>query len=141
MADIGEGVVPSEGLSASSGESSGTPLSFLNAEWINARVSNVTAKVNALLDRLIDDGLLGSGYFPFDTPVTDEMLVKMGPEQFRALYDTMTSLEQRSALIERMKALKLPPIELMPFPDKAKYPVPKTVAGVERPPVESTSSV
>lgn len=136
-----DGVVPTEGIGMAGGSATGSPLSFLNAEWINTRVENITAKVNALLDRLIDDGLLGSGYFPFDTPITDEMLKKMTPEQFRALYDTMTTVEEKAALVARMKDTKLPPIELMPFPDKARYPTPKPVAGEERSPVSSEQIV
>lgn len=141
MADMGEGVVPSEGVSPTSGVGADSPLSFLNAEWINDRIVNVQNRVNALLDRLIDDGLLGSGYFPFDMPVTDAMLAKMTPKQFRALYDSMTDLEQKSHLLERVKGLKLPPIELMPFAEKARYPVPKPVAGGDPGTVESSATV
>jgi hypothetical protein len=141
MATGGEGVVPNEGMSSGTA-SSGSPLSFLNAEWINKRVVNVQMKANALLDRLIDDGLLGSGYPPFEVPVTDEMLAKMTPAQFRTYYDTLTTLQAKSEALQRMKALKLPPVELMPFAEKAHYPVPKPTAGnFGPPPVQSSATV
>lgn len=115
MADMGEGVVPSDGDSG--GTNTGLPgkLSFLNGEWINERVMNVAAKVDALLDRIIDDGLLADGFMPFESPITDEMLVRLTPGQFRILFDTIPSLEGKAQLLARMKDLKLPlPIEL-PF--------------------------
>jgi len=135
-----EGIVPAEGVS--SGTVSGTgALNYLTGEWINARISAVTERVNMLLDRLIDDGLLGSGYFPFETPVTDEMLSKMSPEDFRKLYDAQTDLSSRSDLFNRMKVLKLPPREMLPPTSRSRYPVPDVVAGTEPPPVESGSTV
>lgn len=115
MADMGEGVVPSDG--GSDGTNTGLPgkLSFLNGEWINQRVMSVASKVDALLDRIIDDGLLSDGFMPFESPITDDMLVRMTPGQFRVLFDTIPSLEGKAALLDRMKALKLPlPVEL-PF--------------------------
>lgn len=141
MADIGEGVVPSEGTSPVSGDSAaGVPLSFLNAEWINERIANVADRVNMLLDRLIDDGLLGSGYPPFETPLTDEMLMKMSPTEFRNLYDSTPSLQGKAELLARIKDLKLPVRQMLPTAEAIRFPVSPPVAGTQRPPVESSSS-
>ena len=137
MADV----IPDDGMSSSDSSGLAGPLSYLSGEWINERVVNVTKKVNSLLDRLIDDGLLGSGYFPFDQPITNEMLQRMSPEEFRALYDSLASLEAKSELTQRMEVLKLPPRELLPKPERARYPVSPPVAGITRPEVDSGSSV
>jgi hypothetical protein len=117
MADMGEGVVPSDGASSGSGgmTDTGLPgkLSFLNPTWINDRVMNVAKKVDDLLDRIIDDGLLSEGFMPFESPISDAMLSRMEPGQFRILFDTIPSLEGKAQLLARMKSLKLPlPIEL-----------------------------
>lgn len=106
-------VAPTDAMS--SGTDSGAPgkLSFLTATWVNKRIENVAARVDAYLARIIDDGLLADGFAPFETPVTDEMLMKMTPEQFRMLFDTEPSLEGKAMLLARMKDLKLPlPIQL-----------------------------
>lgn len=139
MADTGEGIVPAEGASPGTSNAGGS-LAFLNAFWINARITNVTTRINYLLDRLIDEGLLGSGYPPFETPVTDEMLQKMSPEEFRQLYDVQTSLEARSQLLNRMTSLKLPPRELLVHEPGGKYPVSPPVASQEHPPVSSSAT-
>ena len=115
---MGEGVIPSDGASGGSGgglTATGLPgkLSFLNPTWINDRVMNVAKKVDDLLDRIIDDGLLSEGFMPFESPISDEMLMRMEPSQFRILFDTIPSLEGKAQLLARLKALKLPlPIEL-----------------------------
>lgn len=106
-------VAPTDATSG--GTDSGAPgkLSFLTATWVNKRIENVAARVDAYLARIIDDGLLADGFAPFETPVTDEMLMKMTPEQFRMLFDTEPSLEGKAMLLARMKDLKLPlPIQL-----------------------------
>ena len=140
----GEGMleqVPSEAIS--SGTDAGAPgkLSFLTASWINERVLNVTARVEEYLNRIIDDGLLADGFMPFQSPITDDMLARMGPEQFRAYFDTIPSLTDKAALLERMKALKLPLPILLPFPDRP-YPDPRPSASLlaQQPPSSVSSS-
>ena len=124
-----EGVVPSDGASDSTADSTTTSpalpgkLSFLNGDWINERVMRVAGRVDALLDRIIDEGLLSDGFFPFESPITDEMLAKLTPGEFRILFDTIPSLEGKAQLLDRMKGLKLPlPIEL-PFAAETPNPV------------------
>ncbi len=94
-------------------------LSFLGAEWINQRIFNVAAKVDMYMDRIIDQGMLQDGFAPFESPITDDMLQRMSPDQFRALYDSEPTIEGKAALIARVKDLKLPMKELLPFQERA----------------------
>ena len=105
------------------GESTGQPsipgaLSFLTASWVNERLVNVAEKVEAILSHIIDFGLLADGYAPFETPITDEMLTRMSPEQFRLLFDATPTLDGKAVLLARMKDLKLPLPVLLPFPEE-----------------------
>lgn len=98
-------------------------LSFLTAEWVNRRVGNVADRVDSILEKIIDFGLLADGFAPFESPITDDMLIRMGPEQFRALFDTIPTFEEKAALLARIHTLKLPlPIEL-PFRPPEAQPV------------------
>lgn len=120
--------MPDEGV----GESSGQPsipgaLSFLTASWVNERLVNVAEKVEAILTHIIDFGLLADGYAPFETPITDEMLTRMSPEQFRLLFDATPTLDAKAVLLARMKSLKLPLPVLLPFPEE------ETSGGAPRP--------
>ena len=91
-----------------------TKLSFLSAEWINERIFHVTQKVDSYIDRIVDQGLLVDGYGPFEAPISDEVLERITPDQFRSLYDSEPSLEGKAALIRRVKELKLDIQELLP---------------------------
>lgn len=93
-------------------------LSFLSASWVNERVMNVAARVDQYLERIIDRGLLVDGFAPFESPITDEILQKMSPGQFRALFDAEPTAEGKAALLARMKDLKLPIRELLPFQER-----------------------
>lgn len=88
-------------------------LAYLNADWINQQVVAVATEVTKILDSIID-GMLATGYAPFESPVTDDMLSKMTPEQFRTFYDTVPTEEGKANLFARMQALKLPTRELLP---------------------------
>ena len=114
MDDANIGTVPSDSL-GTAGTTSSKPgaLGYLNATWINARVAKVTDQASEMLDRLIGN-LLSDGFAPFESPITDDMLMKMRPEQFAALYGTLTSEEERGALLLKMKDLKMSPSLLMP---------------------------
>lgn len=93
-------------------------LSFLSAGWVNERIMNVAARVDQYIDRIIDQGLLVDGFAPFESPITDEILARMSPDQFRALFDSEPTVEGKAALIARVKHLKLPIKELLPFPER-----------------------
>lgn len=111
--------MPDEGT----GESTGQPsipgaLSFLSASWVNERLVNVAQKVETILEHIIDFGLLADGYAPFELPITDDMLQRMSPEQFRLLMESTPSLDGKAVLLARMKDLKLPLPILLPYPDE-----------------------
>ena len=57
------------------------PASLLSGEWINTRVDNVVDDAIRILDHVLVEGLLSSGYFPFEQPVTPEMVRRMTEEQ------------------------------------------------------------
>ncbi len=99
-----------------------TKLSFLGAGWINQRIFNVAAKVDSYIDRIIDQGLLVDGFAPFESPITDEVLRRITPEQFRGLFDSEPSVEGKAALVARMKNLKLPIRELLPDLERPYHP-------------------
>lgn len=87
---------------------------YLSAEWINARIMNVRAQARKiLLERIIRDGLLSSGYKPFQFPITDEMLMRMTPEQAQRLIDAQPSIGAKTDLLARLKALKVPPLQYL----------------------------
>ena len=122
-----------EGAGASS---ESTRLSFLSATWINKRIMNVAARVDNYIATLIDRGLLVDGFAPFESPITDELLARLTPDQFRALFDSEPSLEGKSMLIKRVKDLKLPIRELLPFVERATELEP----GLDREPTGTVSS-
>lgn len=111
-------------------------LSFLSAEWVNKRIFNVAAKVDQYIDRIIDQGLLVDGFAPFESPITDKMLHRMSPDQFRSLFDSEPTIEGKAALIARVKNLKLPIRELLPFVDQPFSPE----ASLAREPTGTVSS-
>ena len=57
------------------------PVSILSGEWINARVDNVLNDALEILDHILVEGLLSSDYFPFEKPVTPEMIRRMTDQQ------------------------------------------------------------
>jgi hypothetical protein len=129
MDDANIGAVPSDSL-GTAGTTSSKPgaLGYLNGEWVNARVMNVADKATAILERIIDQGLLAGEFAPFESPITDDMLMKMRPEQFAALYQTLTSEEERAALLAKMKDLKMPiNLEMPKLP-----PTPATLTKFEK---------
>ncbi len=91
-----------------------TKLAFLGAEWINKRIFNVAAKVDMYVDRIVDQGLLQDGFAPFESPITDDILTRLTPDQFRMLYDQEPTIAGKAELLGRMKTLKLPMRELLP---------------------------
>lgn len=146
MPDGVDGMIQTPPSDAISSGADATPsvgrLSFLSAEWVNQRVANVTARVQEYLDRIIDKGLLADGYLPFETPLTDELLSHLTPDQFRAIFDSTPTLAGKAQLLDRMKSLHLPPHVLLPFEQDMMYPPSKpsvTQLAHEPPPAVSSS--
>ena len=90
--------------------------SFLSAEWINSRLDSVLDRVDRLLDRLIDQGLLSSGYPPGETPLTDAMLRRMTPDEIRTLIQSLPTAEEKATLMARIVKLGLGPVLGLPEP-------------------------
>jgi len=80
---------------------------FLSAEWINAAVGRVLDQAEGFIQHILDDGLLSSGYLPFESPLTDALLRRMTPEQFSELYVTLGEAE-RQQLVDRLQRLRVP---------------------------------
>lgn len=126
--DIGDAanIVPE--APAESAGSAGTPqgsLSYLSGSWVNTRLVNVANKVSAILDSIIGEGLLSDGFAPFESPVTDEMLTRMTPDQLQTFLSTIPSLEQKADIIARLKDLKLPGRIEFPFESHTHSPAPE----------------
>lgn len=119
MDDANVGALADDSLSTSGSAmpSAVGALSFLSASWVNARLMQVADRANEILERIIDRGLLVDGFAPFESPITDDMLERMRPEQFAALLETEPSEGDKAQLLGRLKGLKLPmPIELPKHP-------------------------
>ena len=91
-----------------------TKLSFLSATWVNERIFNVAQQVDNYIARIIDQGMLVDGWGPFESPLTDEVLMRLTPDQFRGLFDSEPTIEGKAALVARMKNLKLDVPALLP---------------------------
>jgi hypothetical protein len=106
----------------------GDALQFLSASWINERIMNVTALVDEYLDRIIDRGLLVDGFGPFESPVTDDMLVRMTPDQFHIFYELEPTIEGRARLLQRMELLKVPWVAYKETKPESPYQPPARLA-------------
>ena len=74
---------------------------LLSAEWMNERIKNVLDQTEQIIDRILLDGLLSSGYMVFEQPIDDpEFIKKLTPDQFQGLLDTQATIEQKSNLIK-----------------------------------------
>ena len=138
-------MVPSEGGSGESA-ATGSPnltgaLSYLNPEWINEQVFSVASQAYDIINSIIG-GLTAPGYGPFEVEITDEMLQKMTPEQFRAYYDTIPSEGAKAELWQRMKDLKLPFGEVLLHEKPSRFPSPEpklAFTGLDKVPFEGRS--
>ncbi len=80
-------------------------VSYLSAEWINARLSSVMARVERLIEAILEDGLLSSGYPPGEMPLTDSALKSMSPEQVQLLLESLPTEEEKLVLLTRLHRL------------------------------------
>jgi len=70
--------------------------SILSAAWLNARILNAMDRMEELMDRILYQGLLSSGYLPLESPVTKDMLARMTPEQVQAAALSMETLPEQA---------------------------------------------
>jgi len=80
-------------------------VQLLTAEWINQRIENVLDRVDVIVDHLIGDGLLASGYAPLEARLTPADIKKMSPDQIMALLASLNDPGERLAVL---KALDIP---------------------------------
>lgn len=80
--------------------------SFLSADWINARLRSVMDRVERLIDNILEEGLLSSGYPPGEMPLTDSALLSMTPEQIQLLLGSLPTEEEKLLLLARLQRLK-----------------------------------
>ena len=78
----------------------GTQVEILSAEWINQRISNVLDRVYVMLDHIVDEGLVSSGYLPLEQPIDKEFLTRLTEDQAVALIEQ----EKNPAAREVLKA-------------------------------------
>lgn len=110
-------------------------IRYLSAEWMNQRLMNVMDRMEPMIDRLLDGGLLSSGYLPFEFPITEDMVLKMTPEQFHSLYQSLPTIGEKMKLMDIAKGLKLPPDITAPRTHPATSPpTGQHVAGFDEPP-------
>lgn len=72
---------------------------LLSGEWINKRVGNVMTQMEGIVDHLFD-GLLSSGYLPFEEPVTPELVDKMTQLQFEGMLEATFDPQEKAMLMD-----------------------------------------
>lgn len=90
-------------------------VSLLSATWINARVDEVMDTVEELFDYLIDEGLLSSGYLPFEEPLSPKIIRRMSSEQIQAILDQTAAIEDQAEILKALEGL---PATLIPEPSR-----------------------
>ena len=88
-------------------------IPLLSAEWINQRVENVLDRLEEIFDHLIEDGLLVSGFLPFETPLTAQTIRRMLPTQIQDLLDTAPNPEEKAAILQALEGF---PAAVIPEP-------------------------
>lgn len=74
--------------------------SILSAEWINERLERVIDRAEKIIvQRLLDEGLLSSGYAPGEVPVDRKLLERMTPEEVKALLNGLDYNEMMKVLM------------------------------------------
>ena len=76
--------------------------SMLSAEWTNRRVTNVLTRIDGILNHLLFEGLLSSGYLPLEQPIDKDLLRRLTPEQLIALIQSQATPEGRLAILQAL---------------------------------------
>lgn len=63
--------------------------SILSGEWINDHVSNVLDRIEGLIEHLVFEGLLSSGYAPMETPITRDVAKRLTPDQLQGVLELL----------------------------------------------------
>lgn len=124
MAELSLSDEGSSGTAVGSKSSGSGSLNFLTGSWVNERVMNVADKVDKILAQIIDMGLLGDGFAPFQMPVTEDMILKMTPQQLEAFLTTLPSEQEKAQVVAIIAKLKLPMSIALPPEAPAASPAP-----------------
>lgn len=115
--------------------------SYLSAEWVNERILNVRNRIRKLLiQRIINNGLLSSGYKPFQSPITPEILAKMTPEQAQMLINSLPTIGAKQQVIAMLQAMKLPPLRSLMVQNPTHVPSQRAFDLAERTDIPVSSS-
>lgn len=119
-------VIPEEGTSGISGASEHVrgALSFLSASFVQERMRNVEQRATEIINRIIDFGLLADGFGPFESPVTDDMILRMTPDQLETFLSTIPSEQEKAQILAVIAKLKLPGRVAMPQQTVTHSPAP-----------------
>lgn len=85
----------------------GTQVEILSAEWINERVNNVLTRVYEMLDHIVDEGLISSGFLPLEQPIDDAFLLRLTEEQASALIESEKNPETKEVLKDAIGRTKV----------------------------------
>jgi hypothetical protein len=77
---------------------------ILSGEWQNERINNVLDRIEKIIDRLLLEGLLSSGFLVLEPPMTVEFVSKLTPKQFGSILNTLPTIEAKSEMIKMLKA-------------------------------------
>ena len=80
---------------------------ILSAEWINQRVENVLAQVEEIVDQLLVEGLLSSGFPPLAKQVDKQLVRRMTREQFAKIMENM-DIDGQAVMDETLWELNVP---------------------------------
>ena len=75
-------------------------FSLLSSTWMNARVRNIEGWVERLVDRILLEGIISTGFLPFEEPITKAHLKRMTPEQFDSVIQQVTDEQVRQHLLQ-----------------------------------------
>lgn len=80
---------------------------ILSGAWINQRVENVLAQVEEIVDQLLVDGLVSSGYLPLEAPIDKQLVRRMTREQFAKIMENV-DLDGQALMDETLRDLNFP---------------------------------
>jgi hypothetical protein len=79
----------------------------LSGEWINARVDNVLDQVEEIIDHLLVDGVLSSGFPPLAKQVDKQLVRRMTKEQFAKIMENV-DIDGQAIMDETLRDLNFP---------------------------------
>lgn len=75
-----------------------TTDNLLSADFLNSVVLKVLHDVDEILDRIILEGLLSTGYAPMEMPTNKDVVRRLTPEQIPQIMETLDPPEQQALM-------------------------------------------